>query len=176
MKKKISLIVALILLISLGYFMYKGVIVNSFRYSTPEEAFQKSSPQGSELVDILEDKDIALLIYKKSNGVFSDTIIRKDQRGWPPISVVYHPQSDILSSCGFVYSWNIKNKYVVEVVSSIKKNSQPPIITDSLKSEFLLGVYESSNDEKLVYGFLVSEEKFPDDYKVIIGEEEIGLN
>ena len=65
MKKKIAVIGVVALVVSLGLFIYNQIIAKAFRYSTPTEAFSNSSQRDSELTDILEDQDVALLIYKK---------------------------------------------------------------------------------------------------------------
>lgn len=77
MKKKIAVIGVVALVVSLGLFIYNQIIAKAFRYSTPTEAFSNSSQRDSELTDILEDQDVALLIYKKRMELIPITLLQK---------------------------------------------------------------------------------------------------
>lgn len=173
MKKKIATVGALVLAVSLSLFIYNEIIAKSFRYSTPLEAFEKSGPRNSEIVDVLEDKDIAMIVFKKANGASSIHITAKDSRGWTPLSVSYKNKRNLSLSNGFINIKDINGKSIVDVRFVIDVNSNIPTISDSLNSTFLVGTYEYDSGRKLVYGFLVSEEKFPEDYRIKLGEQEI---
>jgi len=175
MKKKIAVIGVVALVVSLGLFIYNQIIAKAFRYSTPTEAFSNSSQRDSELTDILEDQDVALLIYKKKDGAYSDHVIAKDSRGWVPMSINYKNRRQISQDNGFIYLKEVQKKNVVQIVTIVEANENLPAISDSMKSTFLSSSYELDSGRKLLYGFLVSEEKFPDDYKIKLGDQEIPI-
>ena len=175
MKKKIAIVSALVLAVSLSLFIYNEIIAKSFRYSTPLEVFEKSSPRNSEIIDILEDKDIAMIVFKKNNGASSIHITAKDSRGWTPLSVNYKNKRNLPLSDGFINVKDKKKKSIVDVRFVVDVNSNIPTISDSLNSTFLVGTYEYDSGRKLVYGFLVSEEKFPDNYRIKLGDQEVAI-
>ena len=65
MRIKITISSLLILAIGLGTFLFTKIIPSTYRYSSPKETFNNSGRHGYKLVDVLEEKDVALLIYKK---------------------------------------------------------------------------------------------------------------
>ena len=175
MKKKIAVLSTLVLTVCLSMFIYNEIIAKLFRYSTPLEAFEKSSPRNSQIIEILEDKDVAMVVFKKANGASSIHITAKDNHGWTPLSVSYQNKRKLSLSNGFINIKDINEKSVVDVRLVIDINSNIPMISDSLNSTFLVGRYEYDSGKKLVYGFLVSEEGFSDDYRIKIGEQEIPI-
>lgn len=175
MKKKIAVTCIVFLAISFSFFFYKQIISKTFRYQTPAEVFSNSNQSNSELIDILEEKDVALLIYKNKNGTYSDHITAKDSDGWTPLSINYKSSREIFEDNGFIYLKEVDGKYVVQVVLLINPNETLPEISDSINSDFLLSSFEFDDKRKLLYGFLVSEDKFPDNYKIMIGSKEISI-
>ena len=173
MKKKIATVGALVLAVSLSLFIYNEIIAKSFRYSTPLEAFEKSGPRNAEVVDILEDQEVALLIYKRKDGAYSDQVIAKDSRGWTPLSMNYKNKRQISQNNGFIYLKEVQGKNIVLIVTTVETDENFPVISDSINSEFLYSSYKLDNGRKLLYGFLVSEEKLPEDYRIKLGEQEI---
>lgn len=167
------MIIAAIIIFLIPTF-YKAAM-NSVRYETPEESFEKSAPRGTELVEILEDNGIALVIYKKNNGEFTTEIISQNQKGWSPIHMEYNYKKSKITDKGVVYLSIIDEKYVVHVSTLVKKEDNfENIIYDSLDSKFILCSYEFG-DMVSVEGLLVIEGAFPDDYKVTIDGLEISL-
>ena len=175
MKKKIAVIGVVILVISLGNFIYNQIITKAFRYSTPTEAFSNSSQRDAKLMDILEDQEVALLIYKRKDGTYSDHIIAKDSRGWTPLSINYTNRRRISQDNSFIYLKEVNEKAAVQIVTIVESNEDLPVISDSVQSTFLSSSYELDSGRKLLYGFLVLEEKFPDNYKVKLGNQEIAI-
>ena len=174
MKNKIVVISAVVLVVSLGYFFYNQVVAKAFRYATPMESFSKSGQRGSELVDILEEKDVALIIYKKKNGAYSSHIVAKDSRGWTPLSVNYRNRQEIMQKDVIINVKEVQKKIVVQIVDIAGADEDIPIISDSVKSTFLSRSYEFDGGVKLFYAFLVLEE-LPDDYRIKLGDQEIAV-
>ncbi len=172
MKKKFAIIGIVILTISFGIFVYNKVIVNSFRYPTIKDAFYSSCPPDSTLIGTMEDKDVALLIYENDDGTYSDDISAKDTRGWSPISIKYKIINQTTLDNGFIYLKEVNEKYIVQVVITAK-NDDISSISDNLDSTFMSKTYELDNDKNIVYGFLVTEENFANDYTIMVGEQEI---
>lgn len=174
MKKKIVFITAVVILaVSFGLFAYKTFVAGLFRYTTPTEAFFHSCPRGSELIDIIEDQDVALVIYKNKEGSYSDRILAKDARGWTPLSVNYKKWKQVQQDNGFVYLKEVQGKNVVQIVLVIKAGEEAPVISDSQGSAFFSGTYPLEDGGKILYGFLVLGEKVPDDYRVKLGDQEV---
>lgn len=178
MKKNIKVIIStiavIILIISAGYYVYTEIIAKSFRYESPTESFEKTGPKEAELLDILEDKDVALVTYRRKDGVLSYKLIAKDNRGWAPMTVNYRNMHHRMNKIGFSDIKKVEDKYVVIISASSLSDGILPI-TDSLGSAFYIKTYDANGGGKVTYGFLVSEEEFPKDYKVIIGDEEIAM-
>lgn len=175
MKKKLAIIGSLVLIISLSIFIYNEIIAKSFRYQTPEESFEKSSSHKSELVEILEENDIALVIYKNEKGVYSDHVIVKDNRGWSPLTVNYKNKKVVSRKEGFFYVKEIENKYVVEIVTIRESAEDIPSIGDNLYSEFVIRSYETNTGRRLVYGFLVTSDKISEGYSILLDGQEIPI-
>lgn len=175
-KKLVFIIVALLLAINLGAVVYHEGIAKSFRYATPAEAFEKSSPRNSEMVDIVEDKDVALVVYKRKDGAYSESVTAKDSRGWTPLSVNYKNKRQITQDDGFFYLKEVQGKNVVLIVTALEAGENLPNISDNVNSAFHVNAYECDSGRKILYGFLVSEEQLPDDYKIIMGNDETALN
>lgn len=172
--KKRFLTGIIILFIVLTPLLYNNIFNEFVRFSTPKEAFLKSEQRNTELVNILEDNDIALLIYKE-NGTYSNSIIEKDSRGWTSLSIHYNNKKEIMYDKGFIYIKEIQGKFVIQTVTTIEKNEGVPTITDTENSEFLLELCELSNGRKILYGFSVFNENFQDGYMIKIGEETISI-
>lgn len=176
MKKKTVIMIIVAVIIFLVPTVYNKVINSVIRYETPEESFEKSSPRGNELIEVLEDKGIALLIYKENDYELWNKIIAKDSRGWSPLTLEYKSKKSKITEKGFVDLREINGKYVVDVMTSTEdKENITGIISDSLNSEFMIYSYEFGENKITISGLLVSEEKFPDDYKVIIDGLEVPL-
>ena len=177
MKKQILIIsiCACILAIVLGTTIYNEVIAKSFRYSTPEESFEKSSPHNTELVDIIESDNIALVLYKNKEGTFFERFIAKDERGWTPLSVSYPDKKEKMEDDVFYEIKVIQNKNIIRVETIIEKDHDIPIITDSLDSKFINRSYELVSGRILVVGLLVIENQFPDHYNVIVKDKVITI-
>ena len=173
MKKKIAIVSTLVLAVSLSLFIYNEIIAKSFRYQTPEESFEKSSSH--KLVEILEENDIALVIYKNEKGVYSDHVIVKDNRGWSPLTVNYRNKKVVSRKEGFFYVKEIENKYVVEIVTIRESAEDIPSIGDNLYSEFVIRSYETNTGRRLVYGFLVTSDKISEGYSILLDGQEIPI-
>lgn len=173
MKKRIAIIGVVVLVVGFGFFIYNQIIGKTFRYSTPTEAFVNSNLRNAELMDILEDKDVALLIYKRKDGAFSDQVIAKDTLGWTPLSMNYKNRGKKSLDNGFIYYKEVQGKYVVQIVAKVEAGEGFPAVSDNLDSEFLSSSYELGSEKKLFYGFFVSDEKIPDNYKIFLGDQEI---
>ena len=91
------------------------------------------------------------------------------------MSINYKSSREIFEDNGFIYLKEVDGKYVVQVVLLINPNETLPEISDSINSDFLLSSFEFDDKRKLLYGFLVSEDKFPDNYKIMIGSKEISI-
>lgn len=176
MKKQTIVMIIALVIICLAPTIRNKIMNSVIRYETPEESLKKSGPRGADLVDVFEDKGIALVIWKEKDGVFSDEIIAKDNRGWTTLTVTYKDYKKTRFDNGFVCIKEIKGKYVVEVMIIVREDEGVPnSIVDNLESKFILNSYTIQSGGKIVYGLLVSEEKFPDDYKVIIDGLEVPL-
>ena len=176
MKKRILLSIAVIvvLFVSLGFFVYNEIIRNVFRYTTPEDSFTNSCPRGASLIDILECHNIAMIVYETKDGVASCSIISKEKRGWTPLSLSYIDQKNILVENGFVNKKEISGKFVIDIELVIEQDI--PSISDNLNSEIETGSSKLASGKKLVYGLLVSEVDFPDNYELIIGDQKVTFN
>lgn len=91
------------------------------------------------------------------------------------MSINYKNRRQISQDNGFIYLKEVQKKNVVQIVTIVEANENLPAISDSMKSTFLSSSYELDSGRKLLYGFLVSEEKFPDDYKIKLGDQEIPI-
>lgn len=171
----ISSIAVLILVISAGYYVYTEIVAKSFRYDSPTESFEKTGPKKAELLDIFEDKDVALVTFRKKDGVLSYQVVAKDNRGWTPMTVVYWDKRHIVKSKNIFNINEVQGKYVVIAMIGDINGKPVPFITDSLESIFFIGTYDTNGGGKLSYAFLVSEEAFPEDYTIIVGDEEIAM-
>ena len=175
MKKKIAIVSIIVLIIGSAFLIYNQVIEKSFRYQTAKESFEKSGPRNSELVEILEEKSIALVIYKRNDGVYSDHIIAQDDRGWSPLTVNFRDKKMVSNKEGFFYVKEIQNKYVVEIVTVIESTEDIPVIVDNLNSEFVIRYYEMDTGRKLVYGFLVTDEELSKGYSIILDGQKVSI-
>lgn len=175
MKKKIIVVAICVLVLGLGIYTYKEIIVKSFRYSTAIEAYEKSCPSGAELLDIVESHDIAMIIYRRKDGVLSDHIIAKDDRGWSTLYVTLNNAKNRMTDNGFFYIKEIQGKSVVHFLTSTEQNSPIPSVSDSLNSIFTLKSFDANGGGKVVYGFLVIEGALPDGYSILLDDTEINF-
>lgn len=176
MKKKTVIMILAAVIVFLVPTIYSKVINTALRYETPEESFKKSGPKGSELVNVLEDNGVALVVYKKIDGVVTMEMIFQSQRGWEPLNMEYSYKKSKMTDKGVVYLSIINGKYIVHVSTMIKNvDTSEFTICDNMGSQFMTCSYEFGDDVISVEGLLVSEEKLPDDYKVIIDGLEVPL-
>lgn len=173
-KKNIILICIIFFIATLGFFIYDQYISKSLRYSSPSESFEHSSPRGTKLVEILECDNTALLIYEQ-NGTFSAKVIAEDNRGWTPMSLEYRNKRKVTLDSGFIYVKEVENKIAVQVITIVEGNKGIPAISDNINSSFLLRSYNLDSGRCLVYGFLVSNDVLPKDYKIMIDNLEISV-
>ncbi|MBE6904627.1 MAG: hypothetical protein E7480_08505 [Ruminococcaceae bacterium] len=175
MKKIVIIIFILAFVVSVSFFIYNEIVADAFRYSTPEEAFEKSKPYNARLVDVFEDFNVAMLVYKRSDGAFSDHIIFKEERGWTSLKVTFARKQFHALTDGFVDAKTIQGKTIVTFRFLLAKEEQIPTISDSLNTSFNSGSYEANSGRILVCGFGVLQQDFTDDYTLYIGEQKIVL-
>lgn len=175
MKRVIGVISVILLIISFSSFIYNSFISPMFRYQTPAESFEKSCPRNSKLIDIIEDENLALLIYLEKDGAFCEEIIIKDNRGWTPMStnMKFNNIKEIYLNDQFIFLKQIDDRYVVEISILADINENIGVISDSIGSTFITKTYELNSNRKIIYGLLVLDESFPDEYKIFLGDEEI---
>ena len=176
MKRIVIIISILVFIVSAIYFIYNEIIVDTFRYPSPEEAFEKSKPYNASLVDVFEDSDVAMLVYKRQDGAFSDHIIFKEARGWTSLEVTLARKQFHALTDGFVDTKTIQDKTIVTFRFLLAHENKIPTISDSLNTSFKIGSYESNSGRILVCGFGVLQQDVTDDYTVYIGEQEIVLD
>lgn len=163
---------AIFILSDIGILIYKQ-IAKTIRYDTPEESFEKSAPYGSELVNILEVDDFALVVYKNRKDAYSDKIISNDGNGWDSFLKSHKQIKSIMDEVGFIDVIKINNKYIV--VLSLASNDSDSKISDSINSEFMFDSYDISGGRNLLYAISVIGEEFPEDYTISINNREISV-
>ena len=178
MKKKVILISIsiFIFIVSASYLIYNEIVVDALRYSSPEEAFEKSKPYDASLVDVFEDSDVAMIVYKRSDGAFSDHIIFKEDRGWSSLKVTptrkqFHALTD-----GFIDTKTIQGKTIITFRFLLAQDNQKPAVSDSFNTPFVVSSYKSNSGRIFVCGFGVLQQDFANDYTIYIGEEKVVFN
>lgn len=176
MKKKYQpiAIILVFLVISVGYYVFTQYVPELFRYQTAKESFEKSASSNElELVEIIECQSIAFIIYKNPDNSFSNCVIAKDSRGWMSMHANQGIRKDVAIDDGFLYFHEVKGKYISRIVMIVDASMDIPTISDNAESDFLIRYYELKNGRKIIYAFAVLDENFPNDYRILIGNEEI---
>lgn len=163
---------AIFILSDIGVLIYKQ-IAKTIRYDTPAESFEKSAPFGSELADILEVDNFALVSYKTRKNAYSYKIISNDGNGWDSFLKSYEEVKHIMDDAGFIDVIKIDNKYII-MLRLVGEDSY--VVGDSIESEFMSVSYDISDiagDRSLLYAFSVIGEELPENYTISIDDREI---
>lgn len=176
MKKKVPAIIAVFLVIGVGYFFLTRYIPAIFRYQTPEESFQKNAPSDWSLIEIQEDQDVALILYQDENSTFSSKIIAKDSRGWTSIYAPQKTKKTVPIDRGFLYIQEIQGKQIVKIVAFEDADTEIPAISDSAESNFSTVICEVASGRIFHHSFAVINPPITEDYYIIIGTQKITPN
>ena len=169
-KKKAYIVsVVIVIIASVSIAIICNVVANNRRYSSSLEAFEKGAPKGSELVEILEDKDVAMIKYKESAHKYATRFIYKDDKGWTQMDYNgIKEKSYQLPGGVHVIIGKTENKSIVEVFPAEGAFSEPLTISDNKNSNFVI-----SDNSAFTCGFTVFDGDLPDDYKLYVGNQEI---
>ena len=173
MKKRI-VIAVIVFIVFFTLVDVGGLLYNAFRrYDTPEECFRWNH-WGLEPVEVLQENDIALVVYPENPYFFSAELYQKDWRGWSKAS--YESKNvksiDIETANGFILVDEQNEKTIIWVMLDIE-NTSSIVLSDNLNSTFLSTVQYGKDGSTWFHALLVLEEPLPEDYKVWIGDEEL---
>ena len=162
---------AVFILSDMGVLIYKQ-IAKTIRYDTPVESFEKSSPFGSELIDILEVDNFALVVYKKRNNASTFQVIAENDSKWDSMVVEYKNIKLLKAKNSIVDITYIDGKYII-ILTVISEENESVQVRDSLNTEFNMISYDSAEDKYLSFFLGVVAEDSIQDYKIWINNEEL---
>ena len=169
----LGIIGGVIFLLSFGNFVY-GNLRKSFKYSTPLESFEKSVSVESELIDIIEMNDIAIVVYKEKGGISTYQVIAQNDGGWDSILHNQKNVKHLMTEYGVIDIIQLHNQYVIAVTMQVLDGKEPSI-SDNQNSEFTLVTGNSSSDSSIYYGFAILTDIIPDNYAIWIDSTEIAV-
>ena len=171
MKRKyciLSIICAFVVIIL--FLGFNNIFFQIVRYSTIQESLEKSVPHNVELIDILENKDVALLICEKE-GKYLKSIIFKDEKGWTSFKYSLSPNSELYFDDLYVRIFEINNKKVIDI-NYINDNEESNVnITDNVNFNI-----QTSVNSIFVDGLIVFDDEIPRDYIITISGREYIIN
>lgn len=171
-RKLLMLLGGVLLAVGVFLLIYSAVSNKLVRYSTPQEAFQKSAPSGAEMLDILEAENAAFVIYKDGNRIDYDTVMIKDAWGWPSISANLLETKTVSIENGVVSYWCVQDMNVLKVVVVDTTGEYEFSLSDNYGTQTLTGC-TSNDDITVYYGLLVVEGTLPDNYTLFVGSEAV---
>ena len=162
---------AIFILSDIGVLIYKQ-IAKTIRYDTPAESFEKSAPFGSELIDILEVDDFALVVYKKRNNASTFQVIAENDSKWDSMTVEYKNIKQLKAQNSIADIKYIDGKYII-ILTVLCEENESVQVRDSLNTEFNMISYDSAGDKYLSFFLGVVAEDSIQDYKIWVNNEEL---
>ena len=176
MRKYRNLIITLSIIVLISAISFiANTLIARIKYDSPQESFAKSASRGSELV---EQDDVALIIYKKSKNILTNTVadIYKTEKGWTSLKLypknLYNKSIDTGSELGgIVFIDEIFEGYCVYGWLTDDENVNYSI-SDSISSDFSVCTDDKIQNLKSTY-FVTKLDYLPDDYYILINDEKI---
>lgn len=173
MRKRYFVIGIILFVLMLLPWVYKEFITKSFRYNSPENAFERTAPIGTEMLKIVQQEDAALVIYKEDKANVSCHLLSKDEKGWTPMNYYHNSAQKVIINSGVVYLYEIGDKYIIHSSFSVDENpDNQELVIDSSGKKHQIYIYEHGLGGAFVYSLCVMEE-MPDDYTLFVNGTDV---
>ncbi len=163
-RRKWILLIGLILLLMIVSIGVREVRFHLYRYDSPAEALADSEEHDSQLVDVLQREDIALVVYQNDAGTFGTEFVFRDARGWTPMMHRYLFDRTRLFGYGRARQIYVDGRYAVDFIVMSEQALKVSSITDEAGTDYVFGQYATKYGQSILIGFAVTQKEFPDPY------------